>query len=172
MKKHILIGFLFGILFSIGIYTVYFFFSYAPRQHENALARYNQNISLYKTFLECKKCQDNNSSPYDCAVEVMSRNNLGRFTDFEKYQKSQEELYANRVKILKDKCATRSIEELKTDPYLLGSRTSSACQSYTIGLNLAYGSGTQCESDIKGYCKNPEVSIKNSPNQNLLMLSA
>lgn len=160
MKKHILIGFLFGILFSFGIYAFYFFISYAPHKYEYALALYNQNIPSYQTFLECKKCQDNNSSPYDCAVEVMSKNNLSRFTDFEEYQKSQEEAYDNIVKSLKEKCSTKSIEELKTDPYLLGSGNSSACQSYTIGLNLAYGSGTQCESDIKEYCNNPEASVK------------
>lgn len=160
MKKNILIGFLCGILFSIGIYAAYFFFSYAPRQHDYALTRYNQNVPLYKTFLECKKCKDNGGSPYDCALEVMSRNNLNRFTDFEKYQKSQEELYSNIARILKDKCLTKSIAELKTDPYLLGSRTSSACESYTIGLNLSYGSEAQCENDVKEYCKNPETSVK------------
>lgn len=160
MRKSILSSFLFGILFSIGIYAAYFLFSYAPHQYEFALARYNQNVPIYKTFLECKKCKDNSKSSYDCAVEVMSRNSQNRFTDFEKYQKSQEELYSNRVISLRDKCANKSIAELKTDPYLLGSRTSSACENYTIGLNLSYGSEEQCENDIKGYCKNPEASVK------------
>ena len=160
MKKNITISFFFGILFSIGIYAAYFLFSYAPRHHDYALAQYDQNVPLYKTFLECKKCKDNSGSPYDCAIETMSRNSLNRFTDFSKYQKSQEEFYYNRVKILKDKCATKSITELKTDPYLLGSRTSSACESYTIGLNLSYGSEAQCENDVKGYCKDPETSVK------------
>lgn len=160
MKKYILIGFLCGILFSIGIYAVYFFFSYAPNQYEIALARYNQVVPSYKTFLECKKCENNNKSPYDCAVEVMSRNSQNKFTDSEEYRKSQEELYYNRVKSLQNKCATKSIKELKIDPYLLGSTTSSACGGfYTIGKNPSY-SETQCENDIKEYCKNPETSIK------------
>jgi len=160
MKKHILIGLLGGILFSVCIYSAYFFFSYAPRQHKSALIMYEQTVPIYKTFLECKKCEGNNKSPYDCAVEVMSRNNLGKFTDFEKYQKSQEELTYNRIQGLKAKCTSKSIEELKTDPYLLGSRSSSACESYTIQLNLAHGVGAQCERNVKEYCRNPETSIK------------
>lgn len=159
MKRYILIGFSGGILLSVCVYSGLFFFTYAPQQYKQSLLSYNGNIPLFETFLECKKCENSGKSPYDCAVEVMRENKLNRFADSKEYLKSQEELLSNRIRSLETKCVTKDIEELKTDPYLLGSRNSSACESYTIKLNLNE-TAIKCENDIKGYCENPEYAIK------------
>jgi hypothetical protein len=159
MKIKIAKGFFIGVIISILIYILCFFLIFAPLQHKDTLARYNQSLPMYNTFLECKKCEKNNSK-YNCALEVVKNNSFGRFENYSKYEESLRELYNNRLTDLKNKCQTKSLEELKKDPYLLGSRNSTACDGYSIGLNLTYGSGDQCEIDVKAYCRNPEESVK------------
>ena len=139
MKK-IFIGILLGILLTAFFYSAYTFFSFASQRNKQALYRYEHSDAiLYKTYLECKKCKEDSKSAYDCALDVSKRDSLGRFTSFETLQEEQKELLSNRIQSLKTKCTTKSIEELKADPYLYCGSTG---KSVTLGSGTNYWSNS------------------------------
>ncbi|MEK7519920.1 MAG: hypothetical protein AAB581_01605 [Patescibacteria group bacterium] len=171
MRKNILIGFICGTVLSISIYFLLFFFVYAPQKHFAAFSDYNRNIPMYETYLECKTCENQNKSAYECAVEVMRRNTLGRYADAETFLASEYQRVELLTQELTDRCATKSLEELKSDEQFFGREKSSSCdsRSYISGAN------EQCERDIQEACKQPRsfmLSIAQSQFVNQICLKS
>lgn len=122
MVKNAIIGFLCGMLFSIGIYSSYFFFVYAPKLYKANLHKYNTIVlPVAETFLECRKCESNSTrSLYECATGILKKNNggiailgFGYKPTYEQFIKNKEDEYRRRVDHLKTECALKDTEEYK-----------------------------------------------------------
>lgn len=160
MKSKIILGFIIGLIIPASILALYYKFSYLKQNDILNEAKIAQNNNLYGPYLACKKIENlDKDFSYDTAITVFKENHDKNYSA--NFLAKEDELIANRVESLKNKCQNELPEKLAKDPYLLGSGTYPACErtAYNNCNTCDMENRATCKKNIEDACKNPKETI-------------